>query len=254
MRGHKADRCWQKGKGKGGKGGWETGQGGSKGKGWPKRNRSNSGYTWDNSWHHSNWHGKTYGLAVDPWTAVEPIPYLCAVSLNSSCGDSSEPKRMSRGRHTKISQPESPKDFAHVNFSILASDDNKSTGECCISIHTSRVQCQQRRYDDERDDGCIEALETKVSCHQQGSGSSKSSACHVSYFPASGGDSKGVHHVRESGWTRFSAVMDSGSAECVAREDIAKNIPSSRTDLSHSRWRCYQEQGGKDCDDVLRAW
>ena len=46
-------------------------------------------------------------------------------------------------------------------LSILASDDNKSTGECCTSIHTSRVQCQQRRYDDERDGGCIEAPETK---------------------------------------------------------------------------------------------
>ena len=32
MRGHKHDRCWQKGKGKGGKGFWETGKGGSKGK------------------------------------------------------------------------------------------------------------------------------------------------------------------------------------------------------------------------------
>ena len=35
MRGHKADRCWQKGKCKGGKGDWETGKGGSKRKGWP---------------------------------------------------------------------------------------------------------------------------------------------------------------------------------------------------------------------------
>ena len=49
MRGHKADRCWQKGKGKGGKGVWETGKGGSKGKGWPKGKWSNSVYTWDNS-------------------------------------------------------------------------------------------------------------------------------------------------------------------------------------------------------------
>ena len=37
MRGHKADRCWQKGKGKGCKGDckkWEKGKGGSKGKRW----------------------------------------------------------------------------------------------------------------------------------------------------------------------------------------------------------------------------
>ena len=42
----------------------------------------------------------TYGFEVDPWTAVELVPYLCAVSLNSSCDDFSEPKGMSRGTHT----------------------------------------------------------------------------------------------------------------------------------------------------------
>ena len=103
MRGHKADRCWQKDKGKGGRRDSETG------KGWPKGKWSNSGYVWD-----SNWHGKTYGLEVDPVTAVEPLPYLCAVSLNSSCEEFSEPKRMARGRHTKISKSGSSKDFAHV--------------------------------------------------------------------------------------------------------------------------------------------
>ena len=85
MRGHKADRCWQKGKGKGGKGDWEKGKGGSKGK-W-----SNPGHTWENSWYHSNWHGKAYGLEVDPWAAVEPVPYLCAVSLTP---EFSEPKHV----------------------------------------------------------------------------------------------------------------------------------------------------------------
>ena len=90
----KADRCWQKGKGEG-----ETGEGGSKGKGWPKGKRSNSGHTWDNAWHHSNWHGKTYGLEVDPWTAVEPVPYLCAISLKSSCEEFSEPKHVSGDTH-----------------------------------------------------------------------------------------------------------------------------------------------------------
>ena len=57
MRGHKANRCWQKEKGEGGKGDWQTGKGRSKGKGWPQGKWSNSGYTWDNSWHSSNWHG-----------------------------------------------------------------------------------------------------------------------------------------------------------------------------------------------------
>ena len=51
MRGHKADRCWQKGKGKGGNGDWETGKGGSKGKGWPKEDLSKSRHTWENSRH-----------------------------------------------------------------------------------------------------------------------------------------------------------------------------------------------------------
>ena len=48
----------------------------------PRENGQNPGHTWHSSWHHSNWHGKTYGLEVDPWTAVELVPYLCAVSLN----------------------------------------------------------------------------------------------------------------------------------------------------------------------------
>ena len=140
MRGHKADRCWQKGKGKGGKGDWETGKGGSKGKGWLKESGSNSRHMWENPWHHSNWHDKTYGLEVDPWTAVEPVPYLCAVSLNPSCEDFSDSKRMSRGAHTKTSQSGSPRDFAHVNkFSIHVPDDNESTGELCTSRHTVKV-------------------------------------------------------------------------------------------------------------------
>ena len=62
----------------------ETGkqENGSKGKGWSKGKRSNLGHTWVSSWHHSNWHGKTYGLEVDLWSAVELVPYLSAVSLN----------------------------------------------------------------------------------------------------------------------------------------------------------------------------
>ena len=125
VRGQKADRCCQKGKGKG-EGGWET-ESGSKRKGLSKGNWSNSRHTWDDSWHHSNWHGKTYGLEVDPWTAIEPVPYLRAVSLNPRCEDFSEPKRMARRVYTKTSQSGSPKDFAHLNeFSIPAPDDNYS--------------------------------------------------------------------------------------------------------------------------------
>ena len=42
-RGHKADRCWQKGNGSGSKGDWEKGHGGSKGKGWSEGKWSNPG-------------------------------------------------------------------------------------------------------------------------------------------------------------------------------------------------------------------
>ena len=157
---------------------------------------------------------------------------------------------MSRGTHTKSSQTGSPKDFAHANkFSILAPDDNEFIGECCTSMHTSRSQLQQWRYGDERVDECIAAPETQVSSHQRGSGPSKLSAHQVSYLAASGGDSKGGHHVSGSGWRRLSAIMDSGSAECVAPEDIAKSIPltepqasPSRADLPRSRWRRHREK------------
>ena len=101
MRGHKADRYWQKGKGqgKGSKGDWEKGKSGSKGK------RSNPGHTWDSSWYNSHLHEKTYGLeVVDPWSAVEPVPQLCVVSLSATCEEFSEPKRMTKETHTKTSQ------------------------------------------------------------------------------------------------------------------------------------------------------
>ena len=79
----------RKEKGEGGKGDWEKGKGGykgkggSKGKGWSKGEWSSPGHTWDNSWYHSNWHGKAYGLEMDPWAAVEPVPYLCTVQFET---------------------------------------------------------------------------------------------------------------------------------------------------------------------------
>ena len=150
MRGHKADRCWQKGKGKGSKGDWEKEKGGSKGKGWSKGKWSNPGHTWDSSWYNPHWHGKTYGLEVDPWSAVEPVPYLCAVSLSSSCEEIFEPKRMTRETHTKTLQSGSPWNFVDLNkFSILAPDENEFTGEGCTPMHTSRSQCQQRKCGNE---------------------------------------------------------------------------------------------------------
>ena len=166
MRGHKIDRCWQRGKGKGSKGDWEQRKGGSKGKGWSKGKRSHLGHTWDSSWYNSHWHGKTYSLEVDPWSAVELISYLFAVSLSSSCEEFiGTETHDERNAHTKTSQPGSPKNFAHVNkFSILAPDDNEFTGEGCISLHTPRSQRQQRKCGDERVDECRCDDERVVEC------------------------------------------------------------------------------------------
>ena len=141
---------------------------------------------------------------MDPWWAVDPVPYLCAINLISSCEEFSEPKRMSRGT----------RNYAHVNtFSILAPDDNELTGDR-TSMPTSRDQCQQwkcgaeqadecrsgdERVDecrrgDEQVDECTTAPETKTSSHR-GSNTLKLNAHQVSYLATSGGDSKGVHHV-----------------------------------------------------------
>ena len=61
----------------------------------PKERDANPGHTSDISWHHANWLGQTYGLEVDPWTAVAVVPHLCAVSFSSSCEEFSEPKQTS---------------------------------------------------------------------------------------------------------------------------------------------------------------
>ena len=102
------------GKDEGGKEDWETGKSGSTWKEWPVGNWSNSRHTWVTSLHHSNWHGKAYGLEMDPSTACMP-----------------------RGTHTKISQSGSPKDFGHANkFLILAPDDHVFTGG--VVLHCTR--------------------------------------------------------------------------------------------------------------------
>ena len=79
-----------------------------------------------------NWHGKTYGLEVDPWTAVERVPYLCAVSLKPSCEEFCEPKHVKKGHCTNTLQLENARTSARENrFSIFTSDaDEKSLGEC----------------------------------------------------------------------------------------------------------------------------
>ena len=112
IRGHKADRCWQKDKGKTKQGKLGERKRWTQRKGWSEGKWSNPGHTWDNSWCHSHQHGKTDGLEVDPWSAVEPVPYLCAIGSSSSCEE--ESKRVSREAHTKTSQSGSPRNFAQV--------------------------------------------------------------------------------------------------------------------------------------------
>ena len=126
---------------------------------------------------------------------------------------------MTRETRTKTSQSGSPRSFAIVNkFSILAPDDNHFTCEGCTPLHTSRSQRCRRVHECRRGDGrvdeCITAPETTFSSHQ-GFGTSKLNVYQVPYLAASGGDSKGVHHVSGFGWRRLSAIMDWGSAECV---------------------------------------
>ena len=72
----------------------------------------------------------------------------------------------------------------------------------------------------------------------------KQSAHQVSYLAVSGGDSKGVHDVGSSGWRRASAIMDSGSAECVAPEDIARNTPLMETEASSQGQTYHTADGG----------
>ena len=72
----------------------------------------------------------------------------------------------------------------------------------------------------------------------------QSNAHHVSYLAKSEVDNKGVHHVAGSGWRRVSAIMDSGSAECVAPENIARNIPLMETEASRQGQTYHTADGG----------
>ena len=89
----------------------------------------------------------------------------------------------------------------------------------------------------------LQLLRQQNSSHR-GSGTSKLNARQVPYLAASGGDSKGVHHVSGSGWRRLSAIMDSGSAECVALECIAKSIPLVETEASRQGQKYHTTDGG----------
>ena len=238
-------------------------------KGWIKW--SNPSHSWDNSWYHSNWHGKTYGLEVDPWAAVEPVPYLCAVSLKPSCEEFPAPKHVKKGHCTNTLQLEDAGAFDHENrFSLLAfDDDEKSLGENDVAKPVTKIKNRTWKIGGERDDGfscrderrmiggqrddefschdervdeCM-CLGDKVTCHRPFN-KSHSNAHHVSYLAKSEVDSKGVNHVTDSGWKRVSAIMDTGSTECVALETIARNIPLVETFASRQGQTYHSADGG----------
>ena len=204
---------------------------------------------------------------MHPWSAVEPFPYLCAVSLKPSCEEFSEPKHVRKGHCTNTLQLENSGTFAHENrFSILAfDDDEKSLGAGDVAKQVTKIKSrtwkivgerddgfscrdERRRIGGERDDGvscrdervdgCMDP-EIKATCHRTFN-ASQSNTHHVSYLAKSGVDSKGVHHVGDSGWKRLSAIMYSGSAECVVPETSARTIPLTETEVS-SRTRVKRQ-------------
>ena len=112
-----------------------------------------------------------------------------------------------------------------------------------------------------RVDECTTAPETQHSSHQRRSGhieaerSSSVVPCGVRWR-----QSKVVHHVSGDGWRRVRAIVDSGSAECVAPESIAKNIPLVEIEASRQGQTYHTADGGviknrgENTDDVLRDW
>ena len=145
---------------------------------------------------------------------------------------------------------------------------NESPGECCASKHVTKIQCQPRKCGGEQGNECrcgdervdeFTAPDTKVSSHR-GSDTLMLNAHQVSYLAMSGGDSKGVQHVSGPGWRRVSTIMNSGSAECVAPESIARSIPLVETEASRQGQTYHTADGGviknkgEKTDDVLIQW
>ena len=72
------------------------------------------------------------GSRVDPWAAVDPVPYLCAVSLKPDCEEFTYPKHVRKGHCTKTEHLGKSGELAHGNrFSILASDDDDNSLDAC---------------------------------------------------------------------------------------------------------------------------
>ena len=114
-----------------------------------------------------------------------------------------------------------------------------------VALHCTRqgLSVHNGKCGDERVDDCITVSETTFPS-RRGNGTSKLNAHQVSYLAASGGDGRGVHHVSVNGWRRLSAIMDSGSAECVAPESIAKCVPLMEIEASRQVQTCHTADGG----------
>ena len=138
---------------------------------------------------------------------------------------------MTRGTRTKTSQL--------VNkFSVFPPDDNEFTGEGCTSLHTSRSQCQKRKCGDEGVDECLRDDERVGECIAVSETLFQSARIrHIKAERSTGlvlcGIRRRVHDVSGDGWRRLSAIMDSGSAECVAPASVAlrRHVKDRRTTL-----------------------
>ena len=157
---------------------------------------------------------------MDTWSAVELVPYLFAVSSNSSCEEFSEPKRVSRG---------TPQENAAVwEFKECRSDDDESHGEC----HTSNTRQGRSVNHMMNADVVMKELMNALQPLRQ-------------HFPVTEDlASREAHQESGDGRRRLSAIMDSGSAECVAPESIAKNIPLVETEASRQGQTYHAADGG----------
>ena len=127
--------------------------------------------------------------------------------MSSSCEEFSEPKRMTRGTHTKTLQPGSPRNFAHVSkFSLHAPDDNEFTDEGCFSLHDERVdECRREHTKDERSSG---------------------------FVPRGVRRRQPVSSSREWKWLEKIERDHRIGAECVAPESIATSVSLMETEAS----------------------
>ena len=216
MRRHKADRCWQRGKGKGSQGDWE------KGKKWIQRVRMVR--------------KKMVQILVTRGDGS-----LCEVSLSSSCEKFSEAKRMTRGTHTQTSQPGSPKNFAHVNrFSkFLCMTTTSSLVK--VVLHCTRQGLSVNNGNAVTNElmSAIQVLSKKK--FHQGSGTLNLNAHHVSYLASSCGDSRGVHHVSGDGWRRLSAILPLGAQP---QKRIVKSVLMMETEASRQGQMYHSADGG----------